>query len=192
MRLVYLAAMLTALGFAQKPLIEGNPDSVVRVIIYEDLQCPDCADFRKMMDEKILPRYQDKVAFEHRDFPLAKHPWARKAAIAARFFNESDARIALEFRRYALNHIAAITPDTFDSTLSAFAQSHGVDPAKATASLSDPRLMGAVEKDFQGGIARGIAKTPTVLVDGDLSLRRLPSKILRRVWTKLWRRIRND
>ena len=65
-------------------LIEGDPKSSVRVIIYEDLQCPDCADFRRMLDTQLLPRFAAKVAFEHRDFPLAKHAWARKAAIAAR------------------------------------------------------------------------------------------------------------
>ena len=68
---------------AEQPLVEGRTESKVRVLIYEDLQCPDCAEFRRMMDEKILPRYAERVAFVHRDFPLAKHAWARKAAIAA-------------------------------------------------------------------------------------------------------------
>jgi hypothetical protein len=30
--------------------VEGNAASRVRVIIYEDLQCPDCATFRKALD----------------------------------------------------------------------------------------------------------------------------------------------
>jgi len=37
------------LGAAQR-LVEGNASSAARVIVYEDLQCPDCADFRKMLD----------------------------------------------------------------------------------------------------------------------------------------------
>ena len=64
-----------------KPRWRPRTESKVRVLIYEDLQCPDCAEFRRMMDEKILPRYGERVAFIHRDFPLAKHAWARKAAI---------------------------------------------------------------------------------------------------------------
>ena len=76
---------------AAQHLIEGLAQSPVRVIVYEDLQCPDCADFRVMLDEKLLPRFASTVRFEHRDFPLAKHAWARKAAIAARFFDRSEA-----------------------------------------------------------------------------------------------------
>lgn len=78
-----LALVASTAGLPAQPLVEGLPESRVRVLIYEDLQCPDCAAFRRMMDEKILPRYASEVAFVHRDFPLAKHAWARKAAVAA-------------------------------------------------------------------------------------------------------------
>ena len=90
---------LTVAAPAQQPLIEGQTQSTVRVLIYEDLQCSDCADFRRMMDEKILPRYADKAAFIHRDFPRAKHAWARKAAIAARYFGEIKPELGLAYRR---------------------------------------------------------------------------------------------
>jgi protein-disulfide isomerase len=151
---------------AEQRLIEGNPASRVRVLIYEDLQCPDCADFRRMLDEKLLPRYGGKVAFEHRDFPLAKHAWARKAAIAARFFQETGAALAVEYRRYALAGIGATTPANFSERLAEFARSNGVDPAKAVAALDDPRYAAAVEKDYQEGVARGVAHTPTAFVNG--------------------------
>ncbi len=45
-------------------LIEGNAGSSVRVVIYEDLQCPDCASFPRMLDEHLLPRFREKAAFE--------------------------------------------------------------------------------------------------------------------------------
>ncbi len=90
---------LTMTTPSQQPLIEGQAQSTVRVIIYEDLHCPDCADFRRVLDEKILPRYADKAAFIHRDFPRAKHAWARKAAIAARYFGEIKPELGLAYRR---------------------------------------------------------------------------------------------
>jgi len=150
--------------FARAPLIEGNPDSEVRVLVYEDLQCPDCAHFREMMDRQILPRFGRRAAFEHRDFPLAKHNWARKAAIASRFFGTVSPPLAIEWRRYALANLSWMTPDNFDDALSAFAREHGVDPAKARAALEDKSFADAVEGDYQGGIARGVARTPTVVV----------------------------
>jgi protein-disulfide isomerase len=151
---------------AAQHLIEGSAQSPVRVIIYEDLQCPDCADFRVMLDEKLLPRYASTVRFEHRDFPLAKHAWARKAAIAARFFEETRPGLGLEYRKYAMAHLREIKLDNFNDRLSAFAIDHRVDPVKAVASLDDPRLAALVEDDYQEGVARGIGHTPTVLVNG--------------------------
>ncbi len=163
-----VATLLTAMSAypADRHLIEGSAQSPVRVMIYEDLQCPDCADFRVMLDEKLLPRYAATVRFEHCDFPLAKHAWARKAAIAARFFEETQPGLGLSYRKYAMAHLREVTADTFDGRLSEFAREHGVDAAKALAALSDARLAALVEEDYQEGVARGIAHTPTILVNG--------------------------
>jgi protein-disulfide isomerase len=162
------AAILTAMSAfpAAQHLIEGAAQSAVRVVIYEDLQCPDCADFRVMLDEKLLPRYAATVRFEHRDFPLAKHAWARKAAIAAHFFEENQPGLGLAYRKYSLMNLREITADNFNDRLFQFAKDHGVDPSKAVASLADARLAALVEEDYQDGVARGIAHTPTVLVNG--------------------------
>jgi protein-disulfide isomerase len=165
-RIALPVLMVFTAAAAQQHLIEGAPQSPVRVIIYEDLQCPDCADFRRMMDEQILPKYSGSVTFEHRDFPLAKHAWARKAAIAARFFEEQKPPLGLAFRRYAMTNLRQIKLDNFNERLAEFAKDHGVDPAKAVAALDDKRLADLVESDYQEGVARGIGKTPTALVNG--------------------------
>jgi len=151
---------------AEQQLVEGRTESKVRVLIYEDLQCPDCAEFRRMMDEKILPRYGERVAFIHRDFPLAKHAWARKAAIAARYFTGVKPELGLAYRRHIMATIHETRADDFNDKLSAFARDNGVDPAQAVAALDDKALAALVERDFQDGVARGVAKTPTVFVSG--------------------------
>src|SRR5574340_796342 len=159
----------TAKAPAKKPLqflVEGDEASQVRVVAYEDLQCPDCAAYRRMLDERLLPAYKDQVAFEHRDFPLAKHAWARQAAIAARFFQETSLEVAVDFRRHMFANIKQTTPDSFKDRLAEFAKQHGVDQAKATAALDEPRFKELVEKDYQDGVARGVSKTPTVFVNG--------------------------
>jgi len=160
------ALALTSTFAADQHLTEGAAQSPVQVIIFEDLQCPDCADFRKMLDETLLPRFGSTVRFEHRDFPLAKHAWARKAAIAARFFEETKPGLGLTYRKYSFSHLAEIHSEDFNDHLAEFAKAHGVDPKKALAALSDERLEALVEQDYQDGVARGIAHTPTVLVNG--------------------------
>lgn len=146
---------------------EGNPKSSVRVISYESLQCSDCTVYRQMLDEHLLPKYGARVAFEHRDFPIARHLWARLAAIAARHFDAIKPSLGIEFRRWALTHIKTITPESFEEQLAAWAKSHGADPGKAIAALKDESLSKAVEEDYQDGVARGVSRTPTVFVNGE-------------------------
>lgn len=160
---------------AQSIPVEGNPHSRVRVVIYEDLQCPDCANFREMLDQTLLPQFQSTVAFEHRDFPLAKHAYARKEAVAARFFASISAQTAVEFRRACFAHIDEVRAGGFDQLLAKFSTGHNIDPAKATAALTDQKLNALVEADFEDGVARGIAHTPTVLVDGEPFIESFPA-----------------
>ena len=166
---IEFTAPAAATGPAGGPVqagVEGRADSPVRVIIYEDLQCPDCAAFRRMLDEKILPKYGDRVFFVHRDFPLAKHAWARPAAIAARFFAEQSPALGLEFRRYMMAGQENATPENFNQRVTQFAQAHGVAPDAALAAVSNPHYAELVEKDYQDGVSRGVVHTPTVFVNG--------------------------
>ncbi len=149
-------------------LVEGNAASPVKVLIFEDLQCSDCADFRVMLDQKILPKFAKKAAFEHRDFPLPKHNWARKAAIASRYFQTAvNAELAVKYRREVMASQTAITAENFNEKLTAFAKKNNVDPSKVLAALNDATLGAAVDKDYKDGVARGVGRTPTVLVDGE-------------------------
>lgn len=168
MRLAVLGFALATGLLAQQmmPLVEGDAKSPVRVVIYEDLQCPDCAAFRHMMDEKLLSKYKAKVAFEHRDFPLPKHKWALPAAKVARGVAGINPELGLEFRSYTMNHIPQITPETFPAHVDAFAKAHKLDAAKLRAMTDDPELAKQVDADVQEGIARGVSKTPTVFVNG--------------------------
>ncbi len=174
MKTFVLLAAAAAMLQAQGRFIEGNPTSTVRVIIYEDLQCPDCATFRAMLDDTLLPRFASTVAFEHRDFPLAKHAWARKAAIAAKYFESVSPAVALEFRRVTLAHLREIPKDQFEQHLRTFAKAHGVDPDHAVAALADPGFAAEVEKDYQDGVARGVAHTPTIFVNGEPFIENFP------------------
>ena len=163
--LVFLMSAMTIA--ADQRLIEGNPASPVKVLIFEDLQCPDCADFRVMLDKQILPRFGKKASFEHRDFPLPKHNWARKAAIASRYLQGVKPELAIKYRQETMATLKSITPETFNDNLTAFAKKNGVDPAKALAALNDAELGAAIDKDYKDGVARGVGRTPTVLVDGE-------------------------
>lgn len=148
-------------------LIEGDPQAAVRIVVYEDLQCGDCHTFREMLDQKILPKYGQRVAVEHRDFPLTKHAWAKPAAVAARHFERENPKLALEFRRVTLANRATIKADSLGQHVAQFARQFGSDPVKAVEAMKDVNLIKQVEDDFNEGLARGVTKTPSVFVDGE-------------------------
>jgi protein-disulfide isomerase len=151
---------------AHSDVMEGNPASSVKVLIYEDLQCGDCARFRAMLDEKILPKYGSRVAFIHRDFPLGKHDWARPAALAARWVWEQDSEMGIAIRRELLSEQDSITPRNLNSWLVLFAARHYLDPKDILDSLTDPKIGALVDQDRQAAVARGVSKTPTAYVGG--------------------------
>jgi protein-disulfide isomerase len=137
------------------------------VVVWEDLQCRDCAQFRMTLDLYLIPRYQGRVAFEHRDFPLPKHDWAFPAAVAARYLDTIQAGLGERLRRELLANIHRISAAGFEGFLSGFAHARGAGPDATVGSLTDPRWVGAVAADVQAGQALGIVKTPTEVI-GDV------------------------
>jgi len=161
-----IAASCMLAGAARTDIVEGNPSSPVRVVIYGDLQCSDCAHFRGMLDQRILPRYGSRVVFIHRDFPLPKHDWARQAAIAGRWVYEHDPKLGIVFRREIMSEQDNINPQNLKAWLIDFAARNKLDQKGILDSLDDQRLATLVDQDYQGAVARGVSKTPTVYVGG--------------------------
>ncbi len=159
-----LALNSRAQGAVRMELVEGNPNSAVKVMIYEDLQCGDCLTLRTLLDEKILPRYGSRVAFVHRDFPLPKHEWARAAALAGRWVSEKDRVLAVRYRRELLAEHLHLKTDSLEHWIRQFAIRNKLDADAMVAAITDPRLTGLLEQDRQAAMARGVTKTPTMFI----------------------------
>jgi len=149
---------------SRKDIVEGNPASLVKVYIYDDLQCGDCQTLRTLLDEKILPRYGTRVAFIHRDFPLGKHDWARAAAMAGRWIYAQDPQLGIVYRREIMAEQEHITPGNLPAWLGEFADRNHLDRKGIVDALTDLRLGTLVDQDHQSGEARGVSRMPTVYV----------------------------
>ena len=55
-----------------KPIIEGNIDAKIKLIVYESLTCSHCADFHKNVYPELKKQYidTDLAVIEFRSFPL--------------------------------------------------------------------------------------------------------------------------
>jgi protein-disulfide isomerase len=147
--------------------VEGNPDSDIRVISFEDLQCRDSAAWRRMLDDVLLPRFADTVAFESRDFPIDRHHWAKPAAVVCRRLMAVSAAQGLDFRRYCYEHIERISAESFPENVAAYAEAAGLDSEDISISVRNPDFQRAVEIDIAEARRLRVVRTPTIIL-GDV------------------------
>ena len=131
----------------------------VAIVVFEDLQCPDCARAHPLVKQVAETQ---KVPVVHHDFPLPMHPWARQAAIFGRYFDTKGAKLGDAFRTYIFQNQASITLDNFKSMVDKFVKDNGT----ALPFLLDPgkKLEAKVDADVALGKKIGIQHTPTIFV----------------------------
>jgi protein-disulfide isomerase len=149
----------------------GAPNAPVTIIEFTDFQCPACAAMQPVIDD-VLKGYGDKVRFVVRDFPLAMHKDARKAAEAAnaahaqgKFFEYT----ALLFKRQKSLDV---------ESLKKYASELGLDRKRFDAALDSGNYAAEVRHDAQEGEIYGINSTPTIFING-VKLRELSADGLR-------------
>jgi protein-disulfide isomerase len=141
------------------PVLKPPKGAQVAIIVFEDLECPDCARAAPLLEE-AAKNYNIPVV--RHDYPLDKHPWAREAAILARYFDTHSKKLGNEFRDTVFQHQLEITKDNLRSFAEKFAADHKVDLPFAV----DPqgKLSALVDADRSRGNSIGLNHTPTIYV----------------------------
>jgi protein-disulfide isomerase len=149
----------------------GDPSAAVTVVEFTDFQCPACAAMQPVLEE-VLKAYGAKVRFVVRDFPLAQHENAFKAAEAAnaahaqgRFFEYT----ALLFKRQNALDVAS---------LKKYATELGLNRARFDAALDQGTYAAEVKHDMDDGEIYGVSSTPTIFING-VMLKTLSAEALR-------------
>ncbi|MGH9474719.1 MAG: DsbA family protein [Terriglobales bacterium] len=169
--LLLLGTALLALAVAPHPTADadpvvGNVHSKLRVIVYQDLECPDCARWHQVFNSHIIPQFGRQVAFEFRDFPLPQHLWSFNAAVLARFFDTHSLKLGMAWRDYCFTHQDALTPDNLMDTAARWAHTSGITRAQLASAFSNAELFARVQADQRRGIQDNVQHTPTVLFEG--------------------------
>lgn len=142
--------------------------SHVAIVVFEDLQCPDCA-----RAETILKDAQKEtgVPLVRRDFPLPQHNWSYDAHVIARYLDTKSPAIGEEYRHWLFTNQSGINKMNLRGMSERFAEDHKVQLPENV----DPtgKLAAKVKADFQLGQQIGVQHTPTIYVVSD-SLRGQP------------------
>ncbi len=156
---VSLAAPRVSLELPASTPAVGPVDAPITLVEFSDYQCPYCHRAQAAVDE-VLSRYPGKVRFVHQEYPLAQHPRAFAAAVAARCANEQG-------RFWDFHRSLMTEPGDFaDADLGRRATQFGLDPAKLSACVVSGRFDSDVNKAFEAGMAVGVNSTPTFFVNG--------------------------
>jgi protein-disulfide isomerase len=151
--------------------VRGDANAAVTVVEFTDFQCPACAAMHPVLNE-VLKSYAGKVRLVVRDFPLAMHANARKAAEAA-----NAAHAQGKFFEYA--ELLFKRQDALDiPSLKKYATELGLNRTVFDGALDSGKYSPEVKHDMDEGQIYGVGSTPTIFVNGKM-LRNLSSEALR-------------
>ena len=155
-----LAASLCAWAQqAVSPALRPPKGAQVAIVIFEDLQCPDCRRAQPLVEEAARTY---KIPLVLHDFPLPFHNWSYDAAILARYFDTHSKALGNEFRDYIFSNQLEITPQNLRGFAEKFAAEHKVD----LPFVIDPdgKLAALVNADKELGKSINLQHTPTLYV----------------------------
>jgi protein-disulfide isomerase len=157
--LVVLALESLAVAQDKASILKPPKGASVAIVIFEDLECPDCARAAPLVAEASRTY---KIPLVRHDYPLPMHPWAYDAAILARYFDTHSKAIGNEFRDTVFRHQLEITKETLRPFAEKFAAAHKID----LPFVVDPegKLAKLVEADRALGKQLDLQHTPTLYV----------------------------
>jgi protein-disulfide isomerase len=149
----------------------GDAKAPVTIVEFTDFQCPSCAAMQPVLEE-VLKSYGNKVRLVVRDFPLARHENARKAAEAANAANAQGK--FFEYTALLFKRQDKLDPDS----LKKYATELGLNRARFDLELDGGKYAAEVKHDVDDGEMYGIDSTPAVFVNG-VALREMSIEALR-------------
>src|ERR1700756_820561 len=153
---------MTSLATTQDPpstVLKPPKGAQVAIVVFEDLDCPDCARAAPLLEE-ASKTYSIPVV--RHDFPLPFHPWSFEAAVLARYFDTHSQKIGNDFRDQCFAHQLEINKDNLHAFAEKFAEEHKI----TLPFLVDPRgkLAARVTADRNLGTSLHLEHTPTIYV----------------------------
>ncbi|HKD78339.1 MAG TPA: thioredoxin domain-containing protein [Candidatus Angelobacter sp.] len=157
-----LAALSITAYAADGSSLKPPPGARVAIVMFEDLECPDCARAYPVVWETANSH---KIPVVLHDFPLQMHPWSFDAAVYARYFDTKSEKLGNDFRGYIFSNQPQITKDNLRQYVDKFANENksplpfAVDP--------EGKLKDKILADRNLGTQMQLQHTPTIFVVGN-------------------------
>jgi protein-disulfide isomerase len=161
-RFTFAAVLLASVAFAQEavnPALRPPKGAQVAIVVFEDLQCPQC---RREAPIVAQAGKTYKIPVVRHDFPLPMHNWSFEAAVMAHYFDSRSRQLGLDFRDYIFEH----QPEIFPTNLRQFAEKFAADHKVDLPFVVDPqgKFAAEVNADRELGKELRLEHTPTIYV----------------------------
>jgi protein-disulfide isomerase len=160
----------------------GSPTAPVTCELYTDYECPHCAIFYLETMPQLTARYVDtgKMRLIHRDFPLARHRYARLAARYADAAGEAGYYQTVANRLFRTQAVWSADGD-IDGQVARVVPAAAMEKVR-TLLRDDPAIDNSVTADEALAVKNHVERTPTLLCNGkiigpDLSFSRITASL---------------
>jgi len=147
--------------------IRGNPNALVKIVEYSDMECPFCKRFHSTM-QQVMDEYgkDGKVAWVYRHFPLDSiHSKARAEAVASECANELGGSDT--FWKYT-DRFFELTPSNnqtdITTILPQIAREIGLEEKKFSSCLASKKYDKHIQDNLDNATATGGNGTPWSIV----------------------------
>lgn len=135
------------------------------VVEFLDYECPSCGQFHPIVED-LRDRYEGRVTFAVRYFPLEIHANAVPAAAAAEAAAQQGEFEGMHAMLFEHQAEWAGTEDAA-ATFRGYAEQLGLDLAAYDAAVAAEETADRIAHDYEAGMAAGVQSTPTFFVDGE-------------------------
>src|SRR5579859_44274 len=160
-----VAAFSAAAATDDASVLKPPPGAKVAIVVFEDLECPECATAYPIVWEAADAH---KIPVVLHDFPLPRHSWSFDAAVWARYFDTKDTntrKVGNEFRRFIFANQRQVTRDNLQQWVQKFGDENKI-PVPVSKD-PDAGLTEKVKADYALGQRIGVEHTPTIWVVGN-------------------------
>lgn len=155
--------------------LRGPKDAPVTIIEFTDYECSFCRRYTQTTYPLLLDQYGDRVSYAVRHFPVSyQHRRAHKAAQAAECAGDQDK--FFEYHEVLFRNSRALD----DDSLLRYAAMMRLNTEVFQDCLESGVKSDVVDDDIQAGIARGLAGTPSFLINGRVLFGAQPTDVFQR------------
>jgi protein-disulfide isomerase len=159
-------ASVSAILLGDKSPSEGNPEAAVKVVVFEDYECPFC----KRLDSwfaSVPSEIRSQIYIVYKNLPLTIHPWASQGAAIATCAFTQNAIAYQKVRSFLFTNQDTLDPKTvFQQVSGNFANDQDVDVIALHECFAGNNTLDKIDRDRTLAASLKVDGTPTIFVNG--------------------------